>query len=251
MKIANRSKPSAVFGAAAAAAVAAAVFLGGCLVKDRSEKPLHGELTPPWYPAHFSPQRLDGFTYAGPESLFTVFRDMSRLDSLSGDPKDWKADPEAVDTLRIEQMLDMGFVFPENPEAMMPYGYDDSFRDDTVYRNAYGNGLFTQDQPCADTYVLSGNFLHPAKWLRAGLKQEYILATLGKPAFRHESVLRYLHHTPAAVPPEAALTDTVQTPALAPAPDADAAMEVFEGVNFYFDQDSLFATVLQKSRPCH
>lgn len=241
MKNAYRHKP--------AAAVCAAAILCGCLVKERSEKPVQGGITPPWYPAHFSPRRLEGFAYAGPESLFTVFRKISRLDSLSGDPKDWKADPEAVDTLRIGQMVDTGFVFPENPEAMMPYGYDDSFRDDTVYRNAYGSGLFTQDQPCADTYVLSGNFLHPAKWLRSGLNQEYILGTLGKPAFRHEGVLRYLHHAPAAVPPpDAEASAAEDTP---PAPSPEASLEAFEGINFYFERDSLFAAVLQKSRPCH
>jgi hypothetical protein len=227
------------------AALAALLFLCGCLVKDKSDKPLkNGGLTPPWDPARFQPKRLEGYAYTGPESLFTVFTAIGRLDSLAGDPKQWKPDPDAVDTLRISQLFDTGFVFPQNPEAVMPYGYDDSFRDDTLYRNFYGNGLFIQDHPCATTYVLSGQFLHPARWLRTGLKEKDIIAALGKPLYGQEGVLRYLSHHPGPVPPRKE-DDTIST-----APDYSA-YEIFEGVNFYFQSDSLFATVLQKSQPCH
>lgn len=222
-----------------------ALLLCGCLVKDKPDKPLSvGGLTPPWDPAKFTPQRLEGYAYPGPESSFAVFGDIARLDSLSGDPKAWRPLPEAVDTVLIGQLLDTTFIFPQNPEFVMPYGYDDSFRDDTLFRHGYGNGLYIQDHPCATTYVLSGQFLHPAKWLRTGLKQDDIIAALGTPLYRQEGVLRYLAHHPAPTLAHAE-DDTLSTAA-----DYDV-FDVFEGVNFYFQNDSLFATVLQKSQPCH
>jgi hypothetical protein len=222
-----------------------ALLLCGCLVKDKSDKPLgSGSMAPPWDPAKFTPKRLEGFVYPGPESTFTVFGEIARLDSLSGDPKTWKANGDAVDTLRISQMLDTAFIFPQNPEAVMPYGYDDSFRDDTLYRYAYGNGLFIQDHPCAATFVISGQFLHPAKWLRTGLKKKDIIEALGTPLYAQESVLRYLSHHPSPAPAP------VEGDTLSTAKDYSA-YEVFEGVNFYFHSDSLFAAVLQKSQPCH
>jgi hypothetical protein len=238
MPIAFRSRSSFAAGLAA-------LLLCGCLVKEKTDKPLaSGGITPPWDPAKFTPKRLEGYAYAGPESSFAVFKDIARLDSLSGDPKNWKPDAAAADTLRIGQLFDTAFVWPQNPEAIMPYGYDDSFRDDTLYRNFYGNGLFTQDHPCATTYVLSGQFLHPAKWLRTGLKKSDILDALGAPMFRQDAVLRYLSHHPGP-PPEKEEGDTLST-------TADySAFEIFEGVNFYFQADSLFAAVLQKSQPCH
>jgi hypothetical protein len=225
---------------------ALAALLCGCLAKDRSDKALtSGGMTPPWDPAKFAPKALEGFTYAGPESLFTVFREIGRLDSLGGDPKHWKSDSRAADTLHVSQMFDTGFVFPQNPEAVMPYGYDDSFRDDTLYRSAYGNGLFMQDHPCAATYVLSGQFLHPAKWVKTGMKQEDIIHALGAPLYRQQGVLRYLSHHPSSAPAKGGEGDTAGA-----ARDYNA-YEVFEGVNFYFHGDSLFAAVLQKSQPCH
>lgn len=228
---------------------AAAMLLCGCLAKEKAGKPLAaGAIAPPWDPAKFTPKRLEGYAYPGPESLFTVFGEIARLDSAAGDPKDWKPDPEAIDTLGIAQLFDTAFTFPQSPEASRPYGYDDSFRDDTLFRNAYGNGLFTQDHPCAATYVLSGQFLHPAKWLRNGLKAQEILAALGTPAYRQEGVLRYLsHHAPAATGAAPADGDSAQPESAA----QSGLYDVYEGVNFYFKADSLFAAVLQKSQPCH
>lgn len=228
-------------------AILPALLLAACLVRDKPEKALGaGGLTPPWSPARFEPRRLEGYAYAGPESLFAVFANIARLDSLSGDPRSWQADPESGPGPSIGQMLDTTFIFPEHAEAVMPYGYDDSFRDDTLFRHAYGNGLFAQDLPCAETYVLSGNFLHPARWLRAGMGMEYILGILGKPAYSHPGVLRYLSHSSPA-PADEGEADTADALAV----PAGESGEVFEGVNFYFEQDSLFAAVLQKSRPCH
>jgi hypothetical protein len=149
-------------------------------------------------------------------------------------------------------MLDSAFVFPPSPVASIPYAYDDSYRDDTLYRHFYGNGLFTQDHPCAETFVVTDPFLHPARWLKAGLKQAEIVNALGAPAFAQQGVLRYFHRRAA---PEAAPADGT------PASGAEAASTpakseydlhaVMEGVNFYFRADSLFAAVLHRSQPCH
>lgn len=230
----------------------AVLALAGCLAKDRSGKNLRsGGMIPPWDSAHFTPKKLEGYVSPVPDSVFAVFRDIAAIDSQSGNHKDWKADPDAVDTLRINQVFDTGFIFPPNPEAAMAYGYDDSFRDDTLFRYAYGNGLFTQDHPCATTIVLSGQFLHPARWLRTGLKADQIVEALGKPLYRQPDVLRYLSHHPgttSAAPKDDSAKDGPDSAAAAT--DYNA-YEIFEGVNFYFRSDSLFAAVLQRSQPCH
>jgi hypothetical protein len=216
----------------------AAWLAAGCMVKDKPDKPLvSGALVPPWDSIHFVPKRLEGYVYAGAESLFAVFRDIARIDSLAGESKLGKFDPQGVDTVRIHQLFDTGFVFPQLPEASMPYAYDDSFRDDTLYRSFFGNGLFIQDHPCAGTYVLSGNFLHPARWLKSGMKEEELVAALGKPGIREPGVLRYLTHFTAPLPDDGK--------------SEYESFDVYEGTHFYFIRDSLFASVLQRSQPCH
>lgn len=228
----------------AALTAVAALGLNACLIKERSEKPAAAALVPPWDPAKFTPKRLDGPAAPDSGKGFAIFDSLARIDNLAGDPTGWKPEPNAIDTLRIDALFDTGFVFPQNPEASVPYAYDDSFRDDTLWRNAFGNGLYTQDHPCAFIYVLAGEFLHPARWLKRGLREQEILAALGTPVFRQPGVLRYLSRHPGPRP-EGNPEDT-----LAAAADYSA-YDVFEGVNLYFAQDSLFAAVLQKSQPCH
>ena len=222
-----------------------ALILCGCLVKDKSDKTLSsGGMIPPWDPAKFTPKALEGYMAPATDSVFSVFGEIARLDSVSGDPKNWKPIDGAADTLRVAQIFDTGFVFPQNAEAIMPYGYDDSFRDDTLFRSFFGNGLFTQDHPCAATFVLSGQFLHPAKWIKTGMKPGDIIGALGKPLYKQEGVLRYLSHPPSPPQARAEGDSSITTPDY-------SSYEVFEGVNFYFHGDSLFAAVLQKSQPCH
>jgi hypothetical protein len=222
----------------------AVLLLGGCLIKDKPAKSAAAGLIPPWDPARFTPKQLGGAAYLDSARTFAVFDSIAHIDSLAGDPKGWKPESGSIDTLRIEAMFDTAFVFPETPEAAMPYAYDDSYRDDTLWRNAYGTGLFTQDHPCALNYVLSGQFLHPAKWLKRGLKQSDILAALGTPAYRQPGALRYLSKHPGPRP-EVSGQETSSTVA------DSSAYDVYEGVNLYFENDSLFAAVLQKSQPCH
>lgn len=225
---------------------AALAFLS-CSREDEKGKALEsGALNPPWDSPAFTPRELEGMAFDQPDSLFFVFKVLAMIDSLSGDRTAWKLQEGAADTLAIAQMMDSGFVFPESPMASIPYAYDDSYRDDTLYRHYYGNGLFTQDHPCAQTWLLTDPFLHPARWLKAGLKQEEIVQALGKPAFSHRGVLRYFTRRPAQ-------------PAIKPATDTDSAeaaseyeaFDVMEGFNFYFKGDSLFAAVLHRSQPCH
>jgi hypothetical protein len=222
----------------------AALCLGACLIKEKPEKPAAAALVPPWDPAKFSPKSLEGPAVPDSQGAFAIFDSLASMDGAAGDPAAWKPEKDAIDTLRIDDLFDTGFVFPQNPEASRPYAYDDSFRDDTLWRHAYGNGLYTQDHPCALDYVLAGQFLHPAKWLKRGLREQDILASLGTPMFRHPGVLRYLSRH-AGPRPEGNPQDTSST-----AVDYSA-YDVYEGVNLYFAQDSLFAAVLQKSQPCH
>lgn len=224
----------------------AALVLGACMVKDKSEKSAaKGGMVPPWDPAKFTPKRLDRLDVNDTSrAAFAIFDTLAALDSLAGDPKGWKPGKGAVDTLKIGDLFDTAFVFPQNADAEVPYAYDDSFRDDTLWRSAYGNGLFTQDHPCALNYVLTGQFMHPAKWLKAGLHKSDIVEALGKPLYEEPSVLRYLSKHAGPVP-ERNPDDTLST-------GADySAYDVYEGVNLYFANDSLFAAVLQKSQPCH
>lgn len=218
--------------------LSAFVFLlafASCSKDDDKAKALEkGALNPPWDSPAFTPRELEGMEAADKDSTFFLFNVIGMIDSLSGDRKTWTLQEGAVDTVTLAKMLDTGFVFPQVPAMSIPYAYDDSYRDDTLYRHAYGNGLFTQDHPCALTYVLGEPFLHPARWLKAGLKEEEIIAALGKPAFRQRGALRYFTGR-------------------APASDTGSHAEppVYEGVNFYFLKDSLFAAVLHRSQPCH
>jgi hypothetical protein len=219
--------------------------LVGCQVKDKHEKAMQtSNKTPPWDSAHFTPKSLEGYVYTGPESTFNVFKEMAFIDSQSSSQLNEKADPEAIDTLRISQLFDTTFLFPENPEATMAYGYDDSFRDDTLFRHAYGNGLFIEDHPCATTYILSGEFLHPARWLNNGLSESQIVSALGTPENRQPNRLSYQAKYP-GTPPPSNPEDTLSTAA------EYNTFDVFEGVNFYFKDDSLFAAKLHRSQPCH
>jgi hypothetical protein len=227
-----------------AALACAAVLLAGCLVKEKQGKSAAAALIPPWDPAKFAPKQLDGEAFPDSARTFAVFDSIAHIDSLSGDPKNWKPEKNAIDTLRLEALFDTGFVFPQSPEAAIPYAYDDSYRDDTLWRSAYGNGLFTQDHPCALNYVLTGQFLHPARWLKRGLKERDIVTALGTPAYRQPGVLRYLsmHRDMGPEASGAESSSTVRD---------SSAYDVYEGVNLYFAADSLFAAVLQKSQPCH
>jgi len=206
----------------------------GCMEKEPGGGKLgSGGMTPPWDSAHFVPKHLEGYSSPASDSLFTVFKVIASIDSESGDQKKWERNKRAIDTVRGNQIFDTGFVFPPNPEAAMAFGYDDVYRGDTLFRYSYGNGLYTQDHPCAKTTILSGQFEHPARWLNAGLKAEDIMNALGKPLYTQKNVLRYLSHRV-----EKSKTDTTQ-------------LEIYEGVNFYFQRDSLIAAVIQHSQPCH
>lgn len=220
----------------------AAAFLAAACSKDNAREELaSGALNPPWDSPSFVPKELDGYVYDGPDSLFHVFRVIAMIDSLGGDRKEWKLEKKPVDTVTAARLLDTAFVFPPSPMASMPYAYDDTYRDDTLYRHAYGNGLFTQDHPCATTTVLTGPFLHPARWLKAGLKETDILQALGSPPYHTHGALRYFsrRRAPASTPADSA----------AGRGDHEA-HDVMEGANFYFLKDSLFAVVLHRSQPC-
>jgi hypothetical protein len=225
-------------------ALACAAFaLCGCLIKEKAEKPAAAALVPPWDPAKFAPKKLDGVPAPDSQSAFALFDSLARIDSLAGDPQGWTPAKDAVDTLGIDDLFDTAFVFPQNPDSSLPYAYDDSFRDDTLWRHAYGNGLYTQDHPCALEYVLAGQFLHPAKWLKRGLGQEAIVAALGNPLYRQPGALRYLSKHRGPLPARGAGDSSTAIDS--------SAFDVYEGVNLYFAKDSLFAAVLQKSAPCH
>lgn len=211
-----------------------ALVLLGCLSKDRTNATLGSDgLTPPWDSTHFAAKQLVGYMGQASDSQFSIFKTITNIDSQLSVQKKWDADPDAIDTVKGSQIFDTSFVYPLNSVATMAFGYDDSFRDDTLFRYDYGNGLFTQDNPCAKTTILSGQFLHPARWLRSGLKSEEIISALGTPLYNQGKVLRYLsQHL------EKAPTDSIPT-------------KIFEAVNFYFQEDSLFAAVIQHSQPCH
>lgn len=225
------------------------VLLASCSKEEQRGKALEsGALNPPWDSPAFTPRELENLDFTQPESLFFVFKVISMIDSLGGDRKTWTLQENASDSFTLAQLFDSAFVFPQSPVASLPYAYDDSYRDDTLYRNYFGNGLFTQDNPCAQTFVVTDPFLHPARWLKAGLKQEEIIHALGAPSFRQKGVLRYFSRRPAPEPAPGA--DPAAAEAAASRSEYDS-FPVMEGVNFYFMSDSLFAAVLHRSQPCH
>lgn len=223
------------------------LLLAACSREDEKAKDLaKGALHPPWDSPSFTPRELEGKDFDQPESTFFVFQVIGMIDSLTGDRKTWRLQEDAVDSVTHAMMFDSAFVFPASPQASIPYAYDDSYRDDTLYRHYYGNGLFVQDHPCAETFLITDPFLHPARWLKSGLKQEEIRNALGTPSFSQQGVLRYFSRREGATPPPDPSGDSATH-----TPGEYEAHEVLEGVNFYFMKDSLFAAVLHRSQPCH
>jgi hypothetical protein len=158
---------------------------------------------------------------------------METVDSMVSVSNERMFPEHAVDTLRIQDLFDTGFVFPAVPEATMPYAFDDTYRNDTLFRKYYGNGLFEQEHPCVESFVLTGEFLHPARWLESGMTQTETMASLGIPFVKHPAQLRYRWHSDP--------THNHQ--------GADSVLH-YESMRFYFENDSLFAVLLQKSKPC-
>src|SRR4051812_45469224 len=90
-------------------AMLAMLVIDGCLIKEKSGKAAVAGMVPPWDPAKFAPKRLEGPSYRDSVRTFAVFDSIARIDSLAGDPKGWKAEKGAIDTLRIETLFDTAF----------------------------------------------------------------------------------------------------------------------------------------------
>jgi len=208
------------------------LLLWGCLVKDKGAK-TSATWTPPWDSAQKAPRALTGKPGLASDSFFLIFPMMERIDSLVAVSPERVFPKNSIDTLRMNHLFDTGFVFPTKTEASIPYAYDDYYRDDTLFRKYYGFGLYEQEHPCVETYVLSGTFQHPSHWLKSGLHEEEIISSLGTPAMRHPLELRYLWQ---AVPAKTTQSDTLGQ---------------FESIRLYFEADSLYAALLQRSKPCY
>ena len=208
------------------------LLLWGCLVKDKGAK-TSATWTPPWDSVQKAPRALTGFPPSASDSLFLIFPMMEKTDSLVAASAERVLPTEPVDTLRMNHLFDSGFVFPSKTEASIPYAYDDYYRDDTLFRKYFGFGLYEQEHPCVQTYVLSGSFQHPSHWLKSGLHVEEIISSLGTPTMRHPLQLRYLWQ---AGPAKTTKSDT---------------LDRFESIRLYFEADSLYAALLQRSKPCY
>ncbi len=214
--------------------LALALALAGtmaCLAKTRGGKAPTWKA--PWESGLSVPRPLRGLKPQPSDSLFAVFRKLEAADSAAASEKDSAIFQRAPDSLRVHQIFDTNFVFPPKPLAATPYAFDAAYRDDTLFRKAYGNGLFDQEHPCIETHVLSGDFPHPAKWLRSGLRKRDIVLNLGLPRMMDSCKIRYQwHSTPAE---DKAWGDSLPR---------------YEAVRLYFERDSLYAALLQRSKPC-
>ena len=189
---------------------------------------------PPWESPRISLTPLENFQYQGPESLFTVFQKIGKADTEADTSGETLFPIGATDSVRIGWLFDTSFVFPGHVRATMPFAYDRMFSRDTLYRRAYGNGLFTEEYPCADTYVLAGDLQHPAEMLRRGMKEDEVVGALGIPSMRSRSQICYRWCSQSGH----FLRFT-------------ASKARYESVRCYFENDSLYAIKLRKSGHCY
>jgi hypothetical protein len=210
-------------------------LLWGCLAKEKHHDAK--TYTPPWDNGREVLQELEGYVHAGSDTLFQVFQEMASIDSQAGPRQQWKYEPNSPDTLRVHHLIDTAFVFPEKAEGRYAFAYDETYRDDTLFRLAYGNGLYIEEHPCTDVWVATAPFVHPIRWLRSGMSEKDVLQAMGTPSLRHVHALRYLYrdeaHAGGPTPSDSSM-----------APLAD--FQHIEGIHFYFKNGGLFAAVFQR-----
>jgi hypothetical protein len=216
------------------------LFMWGCLAKEKRREVK--TYTPPWDNGREVLQELEGYAPSDSDTVFTVFREMARIDSLAGPRQQWQYEPNSPDTLRVHHLIDTAFDFPEKAEGRQAFAYDETYRDDTLFRLAYGNGLFIEEHPCTDVWIATPPFMHPTRWLRAGMSEKDVIKAMGTPSLRHENALRYLYRDDAHVG-----GPTSSDSSLAPLAD----FQHIEGIHFYFKNGGLFAAVFQRGRACH
>lgn len=214
--------------------------LSGCLAKDKQSE--SKPFVPPWDQGQEPLYQLEGYVKEGSDSLFGVFTEMAKIDSLAGPRQKWTYEPGSPDTLRVHHLVDTAFTFPEFPLDTYAYAYDETYRDDTLFRKAYGHGLFVEEHPCAHVWVSQDPFMHPVRWLKAGMTPSDIENTMGPPSLKHKGALRYLYRDEPEI-------DGLAEPEAHPA--QDPGYTHVEGAHFYFNESGLFAAVFQRSRPCH
>lgn len=222
--------------------VIASIVLGawlasGCQLDKKEDEIETGSLEREWR-SHLV--RLDGRIDKDADSAFAVFRDMQAVDSLAADPALHPAGEEAVSVFSPDQLLDTLFRFPRDPRVRQAYSLPEAGSPDTLYRKAYGNGLFVEDRPCREAIVLSENFLHPARWIRSGLKPADIEANLGTASRKGEGFLLYRM-------PRSGRSPLLRTGARSPSSEGRGA---YTSAQFYFKEDSLFAAVLERGSAC-
>ncbi len=216
-------------------------LLGGlslvaCMTKDKQGQ--GQRVAPPWDNGQETLLQLEGYARSGSDTLFQIFKTIESIDSAAGPRQQWQYEPGSPDTLRVQHLVDTNFVFPDQAADVYAYAYDETYRDDTLFRLAYGNGLYTEEHPCAEVWIITTPFIHPVRWLKAGMSEQDIEGTMGRPSLRHPGALRYLYRDDPEVD-------------IAGGGDKIPREQRVEGVHFYFQQDSLFAAVFQRSRPCH
>ncbi len=226
----EKSRPGRIRRLGRILAVGLVLVLSACQQKEKTKTA--ASWLPAWDSIAYAPRRLTGLPDTGADSLFAVFDTMEAADSLAQDTQAVRpGHPE--DTVRIGDLFDTNFVFPPDPVAVTPYAFDDAYRDDTLFRKAYGNGLFEQEHPCVESWVISGDFPHPSLWLRSGMTAEAIRAALGTPFLQQPRELRYRWQGRAR--PDSTGGDSTTR---------------YESMRFYFLRDSLYAVLLQRSKPC-
>jgi hypothetical protein len=213
-----------------------AFVFNGCLTKEKHSK--GDRINPPWENGQENLQKLEANSPAESDSTFQIFQQMATIDSEAGPKQKWTYEAGSPDTLRVFNLVDTGFIFPEKPLQTYAYAYDDTYRDDTLFRKAYGNGLYTEDHPCANVWIVSPPFIHPVRWLIAGMTSQDIETAMGPPSLRHPNAMRYFYRDMPTNTRKKSSTD-------------DPEEQNIEGIHFYFKRDSLFAAVFQKSRSCH
>jgi hypothetical protein len=202
-----------------------------CLEKEKDTPALGSSaLLPAWDSNQYRPQALKDYGTQSEDPVFGIFSKIERAESLS---QALHTTPRvnAIDSLRWHHLVDTSFRWPPHPKFFRPYAYDGQYRMDTLFRKSYGLGLFVQEHPCVETWLLSQPFNHPTFWLKPGMRQEEILKSIGTPQTLTPHLISYYGKD--SLDPVTAETE-----------------ERYYGIKFFFQSDSLFAAMLQRSKGC-
>lgn len=189
---------------------------------------------PAWSSSNIFIKGLRDYRVGTGENSFAVFDKMEKADNEADISEDTEYPENVSGSIRIRDIYDPAFIFPSRSRASTPYAVDRYYSRDTLYRESFGNGLFTEEFPCSITRVITGQLQYPAMMLRPGMTVMEVINALGIPDMKHRSTICYrwcsAKKRPAATENSSELR--------------------YESIRCYFENDSLYAIKVRQSRKC-